>query len=182
MAAGYRRLVVCHLNHGLRGKAGSEDAQFVERLATNHKLTVDIGHADVSELARTGKNSIETTARDARHRFFAEVASRRRCRTLFLGHHADDQVETFLFNLLRGAGPAGLAAMATESTRVLGRRILRIIRPLLGVWRGEINAYVAAQGLAWREDATNADPTACYAQPVTRGGSAAARTRDGPGD
>ena len=86
------------------------------------------------------------------------MASRRRCRTLFLAHQADDQVETFLFNLLRGAGPAGLAAMAVESERAVGRRTLRIVRPSLSVWRAEIDEYLGAHGLKCREDATNADP------------------------
>ena len=157
-ASGYRRLVVCHLDHGLRGEAGAEDARFVERLAADKKLPVECGHADVPTLAREGKLSLETAAREARYRFFAEVAGRRRCRTLFLAHHADDQVETFLFNLLRGAGSAGLAGMAAETTRTTGRRVLRIVRPLLGVWREEIDAYLATHGLAWREDRTNADP------------------------
>ena len=157
-AAGYRRMIVCHLDHGLRGEASREDARFVEQLATELKLPVEIGRADVAASARNEKLSLETAAREARYRFFADAAARRRCRTLFLAHHADDQVETFLFNLLRGAGPAGLAGMAVESTRATGRRVLRIIRPLLGVWREEIDAYLHAHQLQWREDHTNADP------------------------
>ena len=156
--AGYRRLVVCHLDHGLRGKAGRADARFVERLAAKWKFPSEIGRADVPTLARAGKRSLETAAREARYAFFAEVAGQRRCGTLFLAHHADDQVETFLFNLLRGAGPAGLAGMAAENMRTVGRRKLQIVRPLLAVWREEIDAYVKTHGLAWREDLTNADP------------------------
>ncbi len=156
-AAGYRRLVVCHLEHNLRGKAGRADARFVERLAAGYALPMEIGRADVPTLAREGKRSLETAAREARYAFFAEAAGRRRCRTLFLAHHADDQAETFLFNLLRGAGPAGLAGMAVESTRMVGRRRLRIVRPLLGIWRAEIDDYLQTHGLAWCEDATNAD-------------------------
>ncbi len=158
LAAGLRRLVVCHLNHGLRGAASAADARFVARLAAERGLPLETGRADVRALARAGKLSLETAAREARYRFFAHAAGRRRCRTIFLAHHADDQVETFLFNLLRGAGPAGLAGMAAESERRVGRRTLRIVRPLLGVWREEIDAYLSARGLQWREDATNADP------------------------
>ena len=157
-AAGYRRLVVCHLEHNLRGRAGRADARFVERLAAGYELPSEIGHADVPTLARASKRSLETAAREARYAFFTQVAGRRRCRTLFLAHHADDQVETFLFNLLRGAGPAGLAGMAAESTRTVGRRTLRIVRPLLAVWREEIDDHLKSHGLAWREDLTNADP------------------------
>ena len=157
-AAGYRRLVVCHLDHGIRGASARADARFVQRLADQLKLKAVCERADVPTQARQQKLSLETAAREARFKFFAAAASRRRCRTLFLAHHADDQVETFLLNLLRGAGPAGLAAMASESERTVGRRTLRIARPLLAVWRAEIDAYVRAGGLKWREDATNADP------------------------
>lgn len=158
-ASGYRRLVVCHLNHGVRGEAGAEDARFVERLASERGLPMEIGCADVPKLAREATRSLETVARDARYQCFAQAAARRRCRTLFLAHHADDQAETFLFNLLRGSGPAGLAGMSVESTYAVGRRTLRIIRPLLGVWREQIDAYMIAHQLEWREDATNADPS-----------------------
>ena len=157
-AAGYRRLVVCHLDHGLRGEAGAEDARFVERLAPS----VGCRWRSDAPTCRSSRarRSCHSKPRRARHvtSFSRRQPRRRRCRTLFLAHHADDQVETFLFNLLRGSGPAGLAGMAAESTRTVGRRKLRIIRPLLGVWREEIDAYIDAHRLEWREDATNADP------------------------
>ena len=158
LAAGFRRLVVCHLDHGLRGRASSVDARFVARLAGAHRLPVEMGKADVRALAKTEGCSLETAAREARYHFFAAAAGRRRCRTVLLAHHADDQAETFLFNLLRGAGPAGLAGMMPDSERRVGRRTLRIVRPLLGVWRAEIDAYLLERRLKWREDATNADP------------------------
>ncbi len=158
VAAGFRRLVVCHLDHGLRGEASAEDARFVGRLAGTLDLPFEQEAADVAAMARRAKCSLETAARDARYAFFFAVAAKRRCRTVFLAHHADDQAETFLFNLLRGAGPAGLGAMAAETVRTVGRRKLRVLRPLLAVWRAEIDAYLQAHGLRWREDATNADP------------------------
>lgn len=156
--AGYRRLVVCHLNHGLRGDEATADAEFVQHLAEGYKLPVEIGAADVRALAGQEKKSLETAAREARYRFFAGVAGRRRCRTLLLAHQADDQAETFLFNLLRGAGPGGLAGMAVESERKTERGSLRIVRPLLAVWREEINRFLTGRNIVWREDATNADP------------------------
>ena len=158
VAAGYRRLVICHLDHGLRGETSAADAAFVQQLSDHLRLPLEHGAADVPGTARRDKRSLETAAREARYRFFDAAAGRRRCRTIFLAHHADDQVETLLFNLLRGAGPAGLGAMAAESRRTVGRRELRILRPLLGVWRAEIDAHVRSRGIAWREDATNADP------------------------
>jgi tRNA(Ile)-lysidine synthase len=151
LARGYRKLIVCHLEHGLRGRAGKADARFVERLAQSYGLPSEIGAAEVAALAARQKQSIETAARHARLAFFARVGRRRRCLTIFLAHHADDQVETFLLNLFRGAGGRGLGAMRARSSY----GSLEIVRPLLGVWRSEIDRYVAEHRLKFREDATN---------------------------
>ncbi|HSH37247.1 MAG TPA: tRNA lysidine(34) synthetase TilS, partial [Chthoniobacterales bacterium] len=101
------------------------------------------------------KQSIETAARAARYSFFAAVARRRRCRTILLGHHADDVVETFLINLFRGAGGAGRQGIRPISVRVVDKVELIIVRPLLGVWRADIDEYVRAHRLRFREDASN---------------------------
>ncbi len=153
LARGYRRLIVCHLEHGLRARAGRADADFVERLAQKYGLRFERGATDVRTLALARKQSIENTARRERLAFFTKIARGRRCRILFLAHHADDQVETFLMNLFRGAGGRGLGAMREVSS--LGS--LQIVRPLLGIWRAEIDAYVAKHRLKFREDASNAD-------------------------
>lgn len=149
-ARGYGRLVVCHLDHGLRGAASRGDAQFVRRLAERWELPCEIGRAD---LRASTKHSSEASGRAARLEFFAQVGRRRRCRTIFLGHHADDQVETFLLRLFRGAGRRGLGAMQEVSQ--VGA--LKIVRPLLGVWRSEIMDYVTEHRLKYREDASNAE-------------------------
>ena len=99
--------------------------------------------------------SIETAAREARYSFFAKAAKRHRCHTMFLAHHADDLVETFLLNLIRGAGPTGLAGMREVSTRHFDGVDLTIVRPLLSVWRTDIDKYVRGYHLKFREDATN---------------------------
>ena len=155
MARGYRKLIVCHLDHRLRGRSSSADARFVETLAAANKLPLELGKADVRELARETKQSIETAARAARYSFFAAVARRRRCRTILLGHHADDLVETFLINLFRGAGGAGRQGIRPISVRVIDAVELIIVRPLLGVWRAEIDEYVRTRRLRFREDASN---------------------------
>jgi tRNA(Ile)-lysidine synthase len=158
---GYRKLTVCHLNHQLRGRSSDADARFVEKLvATWNKKNIahvdfEPGSADVRALAKRNKISIETAARQARYSFFAGVAKRRRCHTIFLAHHADDLVETFLINLFRGAGATGLAAMREVSTRRIEDVDLTIVRPLLSVWRDEIDSYVRARQLKFREDASN---------------------------
>jgi tRNA(Ile)-lysidine synthase len=153
---GYRRLIVCHLDHQLRGRASRADAGFVERLAAKLGCKFELGQTDVAALARSSKQSLETAGRAARYEFFARVARRRRCRTIFLGHHADDLVETFLMNLFRGAGPAGFAGMREISSRFVSGTELQIVRPFLGIWREEIDRYVKARRLKFRDDVSNA--------------------------
>jgi tRNA(Ile)-lysidine synthase len=153
---GYKKLVVCHLNHQLRGAASRGDARFVEKVARNLGLDCEIRSTDVGALAKRSKLSIETAARFARLAFFVAVACRRRCPRIVLAHHADDLVETALLNLFRGAGPGGVAAMRKISIHRIGKTTLTILRPLLGVWRSEIDSYVSQCHLEFREDATNA--------------------------
>ena len=160
---GYRRLIICHLNHQLRGRSSHADSRFVEKLVAiwNKKSAAHVDFepdsADVRTLAKRNKTSIETAAREARYSFFARVAKRRRCHTIFLAHHADDLVETFLINLFRGAGPTGLSAMREVSTRRIDDVDLTIVRPLLSVWRDKIDIYLRERRLKFREDASNKD-------------------------
>ncbi len=107
---GYDKLVVCHLDHQLRGRFSQADARFVEKLAKSYQVGFELGSANVGALAKNKKMSIEAAAREARYSFFARVAKRRRCHTIFLAHHADDLAETFLINLFRGTGLTGLGA------------------------------------------------------------------------
>src|SRR5438067_13046826 len=153
---GYNKLVVCHLNHQLRGRESRRDARFVEKIARGLQLDCEIGSTDVGALAKQSKLSIETAARFERFAFFVEAARRHRCSRIFLAHHADDLVETALLNLFRGASPAGMAAMRRISVHRIGKTKLTILRPLLGVWRSEINSYIGERHLEFREDATNA--------------------------
>jgi tRNA(Ile)-lysidine synthase len=179
---GYERLVVCHLNHRLRGRSSDADARFVKMLVERYnqevlrqalrvpkarkrqrtarrttagRIEFELGSANIRALAKKQKMSIETAAREARYTFFGETARRRNCRTIFVAHHADDLVETFLINLFRGAGNAGLAAMREISTRRIDGVDLTIVRPFLYVWRQEIDDYVRERRLKFREDATN---------------------------
>lgn len=155
-AAGFRELIVCHLDHALRAESPA-DAQFVEKLAKKMDYAFVSQREDVATLAKQRKKSLETTARDARLSFFAHVAREHDCPRLFLAHHADDQVETLLFNLFRGAGAAGLAGMSALSTRTIDGMTLQISRPFLGTWREEIEAYILRHKLSFVEDASNSD-------------------------
>jgi tRNA(Ile)-lysidine synthase TilS/MesJ len=108
------------------------------------------------KLAEEQGESIETAARQARYGFFANIAKKRRCKSVFVAHHADDQVETFLWNLFRGAGQSGLAGMSAETEHIVNGVALHMFRPLLGIWRSEIVEYIRVQKLRYREDASNA--------------------------
>ncbi|MCE9610926.1 MAG: tRNA lysidine(34) synthetase TilS [Chthoniobacter sp.] len=155
--AGFKKLVVCHLDHALRAES-AEDARFVAALAKQLGLKSVVARENVAARAKRKRQSLETAAREARYAFFARVARAQKCPRLFLAHHADDQVETLLFNLFRGSAAAGLAGMRPLTEREIGGVTLQIARPLLGMWREEIDAYIAAHGLAFREDASNTDP------------------------
>ncbi|MGD1018586.1 MAG: tRNA lysidine(34) synthetase TilS [Verrucomicrobiia bacterium] len=136
---------VCHLNHQLRGPASDADAEFVRTLATQYGLKNTIEWRKVA--------GDEDGARRARHEFFGKVAAETGIQKLALAHTADDQAETFLLRLLRGAGVPGLVGIWPE--RQLGK--LRVIRPMLKVRRAEVLEYVSTQRLKYREDASNAD-------------------------
>jgi tRNA(Ile)-lysidine synthase len=140
---------VAHLNHGLRGAASDADEQFVRELAGELNLPLAAGQADVRARAESGGLSIEMAARQARHEFFAEFGEA----VIALAHHADDQVETFLLRLARGAGIDGLSGMPFRQD--VGP--LRLVRPMLEIPRKAITAWLEENGFAWREDATNTD-------------------------
>src|SRR6187455_1039841 len=115
ISLGYERLVVCHLNHRLRGRSSEADARFVNELVERYKgqllelprtgsgkrsartathggIEFQPGSANIRALRKKQKMSIETAAREARYAFFTEIARRRDCRTIFVAHHADDLV------------------------------------------------------------------------------------------
>lgn len=149
---GYRRLVICHLDHQLRGAESRADARFIESEAARLGLSLEMGMADVREQARRQGRSLETAARELRHAFFAACAHTHRCPRVFLAHHAGDQAETCLFRFLRGAGAAGLGGMKPVS-RLPG---FEALRPMLLISRAQIDAYVRKRKIPFREDRSNA--------------------------
>ncbi len=148
-------LVVCHMNHLLRGAESQKDATFVRKLAMKFNYTLDSVQVDVAGYAAEHKLSIETAARTLRHQFFAICAEEHGCSQVFLAHHADDQAETVLSNTLRGCGLAGLGGMRFCTPMDSG---ITLLRPMLGIRRSEIADYAKEHRLKWREDLSNADP------------------------
>ncbi|MGK2906170.1 MAG: tRNA lysidine(34) synthetase TilS [Desulfuromonadales bacterium] len=141
-------LEVAHLDHALRDTS-REDALFVENLCADLGVTLTVERRDVAEIARQRKGNLEEVARQVRRDFLLTTAQVRNCHLIALGHHADDQAETFLMRLLRGAGPAGLASMCMISAPV--------VRPLLPFHRADLLAYLKEAGISWREDESNLD-------------------------
>lgn len=139
------RLQVLHVHHGLSPKA-SEWAAFCADLCARLGLLCTVHQVDVDRQSPLG---LEAAAREARYRVFAGVSGD----VLLLAQHRDDQAETVLLNLLRGGGVGGAAGMPEE--RTCGG--MRLLRPLLGIGRSDIEAYALAQGLSWVEDESNAD-------------------------
>jgi tRNA(Ile)-lysidine synthase len=150
---GFGHLVVCHLNHNLRQLESAHDCLFVKRIC--RKLGLEFYSNKLTGLPDAG--SIEASARLARLNFFAQASEKFRTNHIFLGHHADDQVETFLFNLFRGTASLENAAMKFESKIVVEDRELTFLRPMLQIPKENLRLFAAERRLAFREDSTNED-------------------------
>lgn len=152
ISAGHRNLVVCHLNHGLRGRESGQDAAFVRRLAARYGLPCVVAKVDIRKLAEEKRQTLEEAGRGARMAFFEQTALQYAASCIYLAHHAEDQAETILANLCRGTGLRGLGGMKPKS--LMGGLIW--LRPLLEIRKQEIEAYVHHQKLPFREDSSNA--------------------------
>ena len=142
-------LFVAHLNHGLRGQAGEMDRQAAEEAARRLGLPFHVGLVNCRAVALRRGLSLEEAAREARYRFLQDVRDRTRARYIATGHTADDNAESVLLNLIRGAGPSGLAGIPP----VRGT----IVRPLLDFWKKELIDFLIGRGLGWVEDQSNKD-------------------------
>lgn len=153
-------LRVAHLDHGLR-PASVEDAAFVATLAEARRLPASIDARDVRAWAARRGKGIEEAARILRYRFLADTALAWGAERVATAQHADDQAETVLMNVLRGAGLEGLRGMRPSARwpydEPPGARELRLVRPLLPQSRVALRAWLARRGLEHREDASNDD-------------------------
>jgi tRNA(Ile)-lysidine synthase len=151
------RLVVAHLNHGLRPEAEAEMG-FVVGTAVNWGLPVVVDKVDMARLAQANGWSVEEAARNARYQFLAEVAEQENTRFVAVAHHADDQAETVLMHLIRGSGLAGLRGMQPAAP-LPGKPEMMLLRPFLNIPRSEIEAYCATNHLQPVYDQSNTDTT-----------------------
>jgi len=155
-------VAVAHVNHGLRGAESDTDEEFTKELAgtlgvpffaTKVALSGPAPAASALWLSRRplpgGEANLEAAGREARRQFFIETARRRGYTKIALAHTRNDRVETFLMNLLRGAGSEGLVSMAPVSGNT--------IRPLIETGRNEVEAYLTENNQSWRTDSSNFD-------------------------
>ena len=142
-------LHVAHLDHQLRPESAT-DSDFVATAARRRGLPCARDRLDVAQYAGRERLSLEEAARSLRYRFLDQVAREVGSEKIALGHQASDQAETVLLRLLRGSGAAGLGGMELL-------RDGRYLRPLLSFERAAVESYAAERGIAFREDASNAD-------------------------
>lgn len=144
-------LAILHFNHQLRGAESDADEQFVAALAAERGIDFLVGRGDVAGAARGRGWNLEDAARRLRYAFFSATVRAGRVTHVSVAHTADDQAETVLGRLVRGTGPAGLAAIYPVKGHV--------VRPLLEVRRSELREYLERRSQPWREDASNLDTT-----------------------
>ena len=147
------RIHAAHLNHGLRGAESDEDERFARELAERMGLPITVERRDVGT---AGGGSIEEAARRERYSFLAAVARDVGAEAVAVAHNADDQIETVLHRLIRGAGLKGLRGMSPARPLERGSAV-RLIRPLLRARRSRILEYLRGRGLSFREDSSNRD-------------------------
>lgn len=135
------KLIVAHFEHGIR-----DDSRLDQELV--HQAALDYNLEFVYSSGRLGSGASEDLARRARYEFLFKIMREYGAEAIVLAHHADDQIETAVFNILRGSSFRGIGALRSRDN---------ILRPLLGMSKKQIYAYAKAHMLEWREDSTNDD-------------------------
>lgn len=146
-ALGYE-CIAAHCNFHLRGEESDRDMAHVQAICSDLGIELQVKHFDVpAQMQQTGQ-SIEMACRELRYAWFRALMAERGAQAIAVGHHREDQMETFMLNLMRGTGIAGLTGMAAQAARV--------VRPLLESSRAEIESYLHEKGISFIIDSTNA--------------------------
>lgn len=138
---------IAHCNFGLRGKESDGDEAFVKALAENLGVAISVERFDTKGYAASHGVSTQMAARDLRYEWFESLRKQHGLHGIIVAHHADDQLETILLNLMRGTGVEGIYGMSEIREHV--------IRPLLPFTRGELEGFMKREQLDWREDSSN---------------------------
>ena len=144
------QIMAAHYEHGIRGEDSLADAAFVADFCRSRQIPCFVEHGRVPDVARQNGQTLEQTARSLRYDFLLRICRERGLDFIATAHHADDQAETVLMRILRGTGIKGLGAMRPQS----GPNG-QLVRPLLAIGKADLLAYCQAEGLEFREDATN---------------------------
>ena len=147
-------LSVAHLHHGIRGDEADEDERFVTELARQLNLPLHRHRVDTPTAAASGKKTLEEAARHLRYAWFSELIAAAHADAVATAHTVDDQAETVLHRLIRGAWTEGLGGIHPTVAVPRGT----VLRPFLSTRRADIVAWLRDIGQPWREDATNQDP------------------------
>ena len=152
--------VAAHCNFHLRGAESDRDEAFVRELCMQMNVPLEVQHFDTNTYAQTHRVSIEVAARELRYTWFDEIARENGCQAIAVAHHQNDQAETILLNLKRGAGLRGLAGMRPKSANPMSPESVPVVRPLLCTTRDYIEHYLRdKRKLNWVTDSTNCDLT-----------------------
>lgn len=146
------RISCAHLNHMLRGAEADADEIFCRSLCDELGIELTSESRDIPRLARENNIGFEEAARNARYDFYRRTAERTGATKIAIGHHADDNAETVLMRVIRGADVRGLAGI--PPTRQLDKGLI-VIRPLLKLTAKELREYLAGRKINWREDSSN---------------------------
>jgi tRNA(Ile)-lysidine synthase len=144
-------LSVAHFHHGIRGAEADADRQFVADLAVQFGLELHSGSGDAPAYAAEHGLSLETAARELRHRWFGTLLSQGKADKIATAHTLDDQAETVLMRMIRGSGARGLAGISSRHNEK------GLIRPFLRTRRADIETYLRSLNQSWREDSSNKD-------------------------
>lgn len=150
-----QQITVAHINHGLRGPESDADAALVRRSSERLGCRFELKTLKPGELADHAKGSLEEAARNTRYEWLSETATNSGIEFVATAHHAEDQAETVLHNLIRGTGLRGLGGM--QPSRPLGEGV-SLIRPMMNLQRSEIDCFLQQQQIDFRQDKSNSDP------------------------
>jgi len=143
------KVIIAHFNHKLRGKESGKDEAFSKKTAEKYKLIYETESSDIKKYAKENLLNLEEAARIKRYEFLEKLRKKYKAAAVLTAHHLDDNLETFIINLLRGSGIQGLKSMQIKNKNLL--------RPLLFIQKSEILQYLKSKKLKFQTDSTNSD-------------------------
>ncbi len=141
--------IAAHLNHNLRGRESNNDQKFVENFCKTHSIPLELKNLDIKSLSQKHKEGLEERGRKERYKLFDKLKQKHKAKYILTAHHADDNIETVILNLVRGSGLDGLAGM-----KILDNHLLR---PLLDISKNQILSYLNANKINYVDEESNKD-------------------------